>query len=150
VLGLTLFKHGSYISVFIVAEPPLLVLASIGALELWRQRGAVARSAVALLSLLLAAQSLSLLVSPADALIARRPGARAGLAEVSAPRTVSRAVALARRCPATSAYSGAPYIAFLADRRMPGEQPDTFMLRYSSADAAFARRASADQPRCPG
>jgi hypothetical protein len=102
-----------------------------------------------LLSLLLAAQSLSLLISPADALIARRPGARSGLAEVSAPEAVSRAVALARRCRATSAYSGVPYIAFLADRRMPGEQPDTFMLRYSSADAAFARRASADQPRCP-
>jgi hypothetical protein len=58
-------------------------------------------------------------------------------------------VAAARRCPAAVAYSGSPYVAFLADRRMPGEQPDIFMLRYASADARFARRAAAAEPRCP-
>jgi hypothetical protein len=148
VLGATLFKHGSYISVLLVAEPPLLALAATGALALWRRRGAIARVAVTLLSLLLAAQSLSLLISPADALIARRPGAQSGLAPVALPGTVSREVAAARRCPSSEAYGGAPYIAFLAGRRMPAEQPDLFMLASSSADAAFARRAGADQPSC--
>jgi hypothetical protein len=40
-------------------------------------------------------------------------------------------------------------VAFLASRRMPGYQPDLFMLEYASANASFARRAAADQPLCP-
>ena len=146
-LGLSLFKRGSYISVFIVAEPPLLALAVLGASGLW-QTGWRARLAVAALLALLAAQSASLLIDPADPVVARRPGAQSGLAIGASPSLVNRAVALARRCPPQRAYPGAPYIAFLADRRMPGEQPDTFMLSFASADAAFARRAAADQPRC--
>ncbi len=148
-LALSLFKHGSYINVFVVAEPPLLVLASYGAVLAWGSRLAAARAAVVLLALLVALQSASLLLSPTHAVIARRPFARSGLEEAMSPAAVSRAVALARRCPAASAYSGAPYIAFLADRRMPGDQPDLFMLRNAAAVAAFARRAAADQPRCP-
>jgi hypothetical protein len=148
-LGLTLFKNGSYINVFVVAEPPLLALASYGVLLLWRRGALAGRLVVALLAALLAAQSASLLISPADPLIARRPGARAGLAEMSSPAAVSRAVTVARRCSPALAYSGVPYIAFLADRQMPGDQPDLFMLRYASADASFARRAAADEPRCP-
>jgi len=148
-LALTLFKHGSYISVLIVAEPPLLALACVGALGLWRHAGLGGQIGVSAFAALLAAQSLSLLVSPADPALARRPGARSGLAELSSPAAVSRAVATARRCPAGVAYSGPPYLAFLADRRMPGAQPDIFMLRYSSTDVAFERSAAVDQPRCP-
>ena len=148
-LGFTLFKYGSYIDVFVAAEPPLLALASLGAWLAWQRCGVALRLAVAAVLLLLVAQSASLLIAPDSAPIARRPGARSGLIEVSSPAAVSRAVAAARRCPATAAYSGPPYIAFLADRRLPGDQPDTFMLRYSSTDAAFARRAAVDVPRCP-
>ena len=147
-LGLTLFKRGSYLNVFIVAEPPLLVLAALGAESIWR-RGAPLRVLAALLALLLAAQSASILIDPANPPVARRPGARSGLAEASSPAAVNAAVAAARRCPLGEAYSGAPYIAFLADRPMPGAQPDTFMLSYASADRAFARKAAADEPRCP-
>jgi hypothetical protein len=148
-LALSLFKHGSYINVFVVAEPPLLVLASVGALLAWRSTRRYARLAVGLVGALLALQSASLLISPTHAVLARRPFAHSGLQETLAPAGVARAVALARRCPPAVAYSGAPYFAFLADRRMPGNQPDQFMLRYASADAVFARRAGADQPRCP-
>jgi hypothetical protein len=148
-LSFTLFKYGSYIDVFVAAEPPLLALASLGAWLAWQRCGVALRLAVAAVLLLLVAQSASLLIAPDSAPIARRPGARSGLIEVSSPAAVSRAVAAARRCPATAAYSGPPYIAFLADRRLPGDQPDTFMLRYSSTDAAFARRAAVDVPRCP-
>ncbi|MGD0198021.1 MAG: hypothetical protein ABSC56_08980 [Solirubrobacteraceae bacterium] len=146
-LGLTLFKHGSYLSVFLVAEPPLLTLAAVGAAVLW-QRSSAARVAIMVLALLLVAQSVSLLADPTDPSIARRPGAHSGLSEVTTPASVSRAVAAAQRCSARFAYAGAPYIAFLADRRMPGAQPDTFMLSYAGADGAFARRAAADEPRC--
>jgi hypothetical protein len=142
------FKRGSYINVLVVAEPPLLVLAAAGAV--WSVRRSRAASiAVGLLGLLLAAQIVSLLVDPADPAIARRPGAKSGLAWTAGPGTVDRAVDTARHCRPARAYSGDPYYAFLSDRRMPGNQPDLFMLQYAPVDATFARRAAADQPRCP-
>ena len=147
-LSLTLFKRGSYLNVLVVAEPPLLALAALGAESIWR-RGAPLRALAALLGLLLVAQSASILIDPANPPVARRPGARSGLAQVSSPAAVNAAVAATRRCPPAAPYPGAPYIAFLADRTMPGGQPDTFMLRYAPADHAFARRAAGGAPRCP-
>jgi hypothetical protein len=145
-LGLTLFKRGSYIDVFVVAEPPLLVLAACGAT--WASEQARWRWLVALMGLLLALQSLSLLAFPGDPVLARRPFAASGLEYGLSPAAVDRAVAIARRCPRGLAYSGVPFIALLADRRMPGNQPDLFIIR-APLDAAFARRAAADAPRCP-
>jgi len=101
------------------------------------------------LGALLAVQSLSLLISPGHPWAAKRPFARSGLAWSAGPDAVDRAVSAARRCPGSRAYSGYPYFAFLASRRMPGAQPDLFMLEYTSVNAGFARRAAADQPRCP-
>lgn len=149
-LALTVFKRGSWINVLVVAEPPLLVLAAAGAV--WSARASRAASiAIGLLGVLLAAQIVSLLVDPANPLIAKRPGAQSGLAWAAGPATVDRTVDNARRCPPTRAYSGDPYYAFLSDRRMPGNQPgeQLFRTEHAPVDAAFARRAAADQPRCP-
>lgn len=149
-LALTVFKRGSYINVLVVAEPPLLVLAAAGAV--WSaRRSRTASVAIGLLGVLLAAQIVSLLVDPANPPIAKRPGAQSGLQWTAGPATVERTVDRARRCPPARAYSGDPYYAFLSDRRMPGDQPgeELFMSEHASVDAAFARRASADQPRCP-
>ncbi len=146
-LGLSLFKHGSYLDVLVVAEAPLLALAVAGAAALWRSGGT--RLLASLAVALLLAQSASILLDPGNPPIARRPGAQSGLAEVSSPAAVNAAVSAARRCAPARAYSGAPYLAFLANRRMPGEQPDTFMLANAPADRSFARRAAADTPRCP-
>lgn len=147
-LALTVFKRGSYVNVLAVAEPPLLVLAAAGAA--WCARWSrTAIVFVGLLGLLLAAQMVSLLVNPADPGIAKRPGARSGLAWAAGPGAVDRTVNIARRCPRGRAYSADPYYAFLANRRMPGNQPDLFMLGNASIDAGFAHRADADQVRCP-
>jgi hypothetical protein len=147
-LVLTAFKQGSYVNVLVVAEPPLLVLAAAGAV--WSVRRSRAASiAMWLLGALLAAQSVSLLVDPANAPIAQRPGARKALVWTAGPGTVNLTVDVARLGPPTRAYSGVPYYAFLSDRRMPGNQPDLFMLEYAPIDATFARRAAADQPRWP-
>lgn len=148
VLALTVFKRGSYINVLAVAEPPLLALAACGAAwssERWRSW----RPLVAALGGLLAAQSLSLLISPGDPWAAKRPLARSGLAWSASPAAVDRAVTAARRCPPGRAYSGDPYVAFLAARRMPGDQPDLFMLSGARVNSRFARQAAGDQPRCP-
>jgi len=146
-LGLSLFKRGSYLDVLVVAEAPLLALAAAGAAALWRSGGT--RLLASLAIALLLAQSASILLDPGSPPLARRPGAQSGLAEVSSPAAVNAAVSGARRCPPARAYSGAPYLAFLANRRMPGEQPDTFMLANAPAVGSFARRAAADLPRCP-
>jgi hypothetical protein len=148
VIALSVVKRGSYINVLLVAEPPLLALAVCGAA--WSfDRGRHSRVLIGALATLLAAQSLSLLVSPQDPWAAKRPLARSGLAWSAGPAAIRSAVAAARRCPERAAYSGTPYVAFLAARRLPGEQPDLFMLRYAADDARFAQRAARDQPRCP-
>ncbi len=146
-LGLTLFKRGSYLNVLVVAEPPLLALAACGAVWAWEL--VRSRWLVAVLGALLALESLSLLISPGDPVIARRPLARSGLEYAASPAAVDRAVASARRCPLSSAYSGNPFIAFLSDRRMPGNQPDLFIIRYAPIDARFARLADSEHERCP-
>ncbi len=140
-------KHGSYVNVLAVADPPLVALAACGGLWAWERVGA--RAVVLAAAALVAAQSISLLVSPDHAVLARRPLARSGLQRALAPGLVDRAVRAARRCPAGAAYSGGAYIAFLADRRMPGDQPDLFITANAPVDAGFARRAEADRPRCP-
>lgn len=147
-LVLTVFKRGSYINVLVVAEPPLLALAAAGVA--WSVRWSpIAALPAALLGVLLVGQIISLLAEPAHPAIAKRPGARSGLAYNVGPDTVNRIVETARGCPAGRAYSGDPYYAFLAHRRMPGNQPDPFMLGYAAIDAGFARQAAGDQPRCP-
>jgi hypothetical protein len=147
-LGLTALKRGSYINVLAVAEPALLSLAAYGAVRCWRL-GLRWRLLTVALGCLLALQSLSLLTSPDNPWAAKRPGAQSGLSWTSSPTQVDREVARARDCPGGVAYSGTPYVAFLAKRRMPGGQPDVFMLRYARADSRFASLAASDRPRCP-
>lgn len=147
-LALTVLKRGSYINVLVVAEPALLVLAVCGAVwGLERRRGW--RLATAGLTTVLLLQSLSLLLSPGDPWAAVRPGARSGLSWTAGPGAVDAALLAARRCPARLAYGGSSYLAFLSGRRMPGQQPDLFILATARIDAPFAARAARDQPRCP-
>jgi hypothetical protein len=147
-LVFTVLKRGSYIDVLAVAEPPLLVLAVCGADQVWRRRPALCPLAL-LVAAWLAAQSVSLLVSPGDPWAATRPLAASGLRWSASPATVDRLTRAARACPPGRAYGGAPYIAFLARRRAPGHQADTFITAAAPINARFARRAAADVPTCP-
>ena len=61
---------------------------------------------------------------------------------------VRSAVRQASGCPARAAYPGIRFIAFVANRRVPGDQPDAFMLA-AAANARFARIAAADGNLCP-
>jgi hypothetical protein len=147
-LALTVAKRGSYINVLVVADPALVVLAACAAAAAWRA-GARARAAAGVVAAVLAAQTISLLLHPSDPWLAVRPFAQSGLAWTETPSQVTQAVAAAERCPHRLANAGDPYIAFLASRRMPGLQPDLFMLAHATQDAAFARRAARDTPDCP-
>jgi len=149
VLVLTVLKQGSYINVLVVAEPPLLALAVCGAGWIWQRRQG-ARPIVVLVAAWVAVQSVSMLTSPSAPWAAKRPFATSGLEWTAGPSTVNQLVSAAHACPPSRAYSGVPYIALLAGRQMPGDQPDTFIIENSPTDASFARRAAADADRCPG
>jgi hypothetical protein len=149
----SLFKRGSYLSVLVVIEPPLLILAACGWTWLLARRplsanrpAILATTAAAALGV---AQITSLLISPqnprvfARPLSATTPGLPLGSAEVK------REVRSIDRCPTQIAYSGPPFLAFAAGRRMPGSQPDQFIIEHAAADSSFRNAADRDQPRCP-
>lgn len=150
----TLFKSGSYLTVVVVIEPPLLCLAAAGVVAAWRswQAAGAAGWAVAVAAAALAlgiAQVGSLLADPGDPRPFTRPFAASGPGWNLSPEEVDAAVARLRACPPGLAASGPPYLAFAAGRRMPGDQPDQFILRHAPVLGELRDRADADQPRCP-
>jgi hypothetical protein len=150
VLLLTLFKRGSYLNVLVVVEPPLLILAACGITWLLERRGApISRAIVAAAALLVAVQVGSLLSSPRDPGAFARPGAASTSGWQLTDAQVDRQVALIDRCPVDLPFSGPPYLAFAADRRMPGNQPDQFIIDHARVERAFRSAAARDRPRCP-
>lgn len=57
-----------------------------------------------------------------------------GLSWTAGPGAVDAMLAAARRFPARLAYGGSSCLAFLSGRRMPGEQPDLFILATARVD----------------
>lgn len=158
-LLVTLLKHGSYLTVVVVAEPPLVCLAACGVAALvgrrreaqgsvagWRARALAATAAVALL----VGQGVSLLVAPEDPTLFTRPLADSGPARVLSDAEVARAAAAIRRCPAGSTYAGPPYLAFVAGREIAGGQPDQFMIHNAANLVRFRRAAQNDGSVCAG
>jgi hypothetical protein len=154
-LLLTLFKHGSYLTVVVVIEPSLLCLAAVGVMATLRARAggrhariggrlALAGTAVALWAL----QVGSLLASPGDPRLFTRPFAASGPAWTMSPSAVDDELARIRHCSPGVATSGPPYLAFAADRRIAGDQPDQFIVEHAPALARFRALAEHDQPRC--
>lgn len=147
----TLLKHGSWLTVMVVAEPPLLCLAACGVATMlgeggrwWRPRALAAAAAVALL----VAQVGSLLVAPDDPALFTRPFASSAPARGLSDADVQRAVAAIRRCPPGASYSGPPYLAFVAGRVIAGAQPDQFMIDNAANLARFRRAVRDDGTVC--
>lgn len=154
-LLLSLFKRGSYLNVLVVVEPPLLILAACGVTWLLERvrpgrpgwRGAYVLAGVA--AVLVTAEIASLLVTPQDPGLFARPFAASAPGLPLSDSQVRREFDLIRRCPPGSAYSGPPYLAFAAGRRLPGNQPDQFIITHARADRSFLTRAVRDVSRCP-
>jgi hypothetical protein len=133
-----------------VVEPPLLILAACGITWLLERRGAaLSRAILAAASLLVAVQVGSLLSSPRDPGAFTRPGAASTPGWQLTDAQVDREVALIGRCPAWLPFSGPPYLAFAADRRMPGNQPDQFIIDHAKVERPFRAAAARDRLRCP-
>jgi hypothetical protein len=152
VLLLSLLKRGSYLNVLVAAEPPLLVLAVCGWTWLLT-RGPAGRRWLLALCVAVAAlgmvEVVSLLASPTKAALFGRPFAASAPAWVLTDGQVNAQVAQISRCRPRVAYSGQPYLAFATRRRMPGNQPDQFIIGHAAVDARFLDAATRDQPRCP-
>ena len=156
-LLLTLAKSGAYLNVVVVVEPPAVALGTAGVVWVWREArqkpsGAISRrlAGASLVAVALAgAQSASLLTSPSDPDVFVRPFSAPAHARRMSSEEVDRRVALARRCPADVPFSGPPFLAFLADRKMPANQPDQFIIANAETHRRFAEAARLAVPRCP-
>lgn len=155
----SMLKHGSYLTVVLVAEAPLLCLAACGVVMTLRGRGRVAGTAVTRRSVaplvvaaaafvLAIAQVASLLVSPANPALFERPLAASGPARVLSSAEVERMAAQIRTCPAETTYPGPPYLAFVAGRDVSGSQPDQFIIRHAPVHESFRRAADGDPAIC--
>jgi hypothetical protein len=147
-LLLTMAKEGSYLTVLVVLEAPLVVLAAAGLVWALRERARRLVVAGGVLVALLGAQSASLLLAPGDAALMRPPWSELQAGWIVAPQALDAMVREARRCPPGVPYAWHPWVAFAAGRPMPGAQPDIFILRHAT-HAEKAREAAADTPVCP-
>jgi hypothetical protein len=154
----TLVKHGSYLTVAVVAEPPLLCLAATAIVTLLRERVAAdtlvrcvrAAELVAMIAVAVGvAQVMSLLLAPANPTLFTRPLAHSGPARPLSDGGVRTAAAAIRRCPVATAYGGAPYLAFVAGRGIAGSQPDQFIIEAAPVLARFRAAVRATPAICP-
>jgi len=151
-MTVTIVKPGTGLNVLVPSEPLLAVLAVAGVV--WalrvptlRVRAAIVAAALGLLAL---AQSASLLADPANPRPFHRPLSSTPGWKAGATRDETRRlVAVAKACPPGAAYTGPPLVAFIADRRVPADQPDAFIVSRAAMHAAVLQRLLADAPRCP-
>jgi hypothetical protein len=152
----TYYKQGTVHQVLLVLEAPACALAASGAL--WFGRDLRLRARIPLRARMLAvtvvgcvalvgAQSVSFLISPTNPALFPRPSGPE-LGWLLDDGEVDAAVAEARRCAPGVPYSGPPYLAFVAQQEMPGDQADRFIIS-SEVNARFARAARAERVRCP-
>lgn len=153
----TVLKQGTSLNLLAVIEPTAVVLAAAGVVALGRgerspSRSAVPRAAVAVLAVCAATtglQSASLVLSPDDPGLFARPFSALSYQRPLSDEEVDAEVARAQACPPEVAYSGTPYLAFMAGRSMPADQPDQFIIDRARVHAIKRSAARADEPRCP-
>jgi hypothetical protein len=154
-LTLTFLKDGTYLNTLVAVEPVAVALGVTGIVWFLEDRSLLAhrrRLATAVASLacaLMVAQSVSVLALPespvpfGNPFLSRAPGHELSEDEVH------RAATAARACPDGVPYSGSPFIAFVADRAVPGGQPDRFIVGEAGRHADFRRAIEADARPCP-
>jgi hypothetical protein len=139
------WKLGTSLNSVIPAEAALVPLALAGCVFALRQARRPA-AAVGIVAVAFAvAQGIALVASPdiEGAHPFLRPGSSPGYGITMSRHEVDAAVRVARACPSGVPYSGTPFIAFVAGRPMPADQPDQYLAQLASvhADARDAIRA---------
>jgi hypothetical protein len=147
---LTNWKEGTGLNILVPVEAALLPLAAAGAWLLVRRdrrRGAVLAGVAVVFTL---AQSASLLISPRTHLPFLYPTSEPGSWRRALSTTGVRVQRrFARSCPPGAKWTREPFIAFVAGRDVPDDQPDLFLVTRSKRLAPIVARIDADGPRCP-
>jgi hypothetical protein len=147
----TIVKPGTGLNVLVPSEPLLVCLAVAGVVWALRtQRRALAAGAAAVLGAFMLAQSASLLLDPENPrpfhrIASATPGWKVGHSRAE----MRRLVAQARSCPPGAVWTGPQLAAFIANRRVPGDEPDSFIVSRAAIHAGVLARVRADGPRCP-
>jgi hypothetical protein len=151
VLVLTVAKTGTYLNTIALAEPPLVALGAAGLVWAMRERRRAATAAVAAAALFGAVQVADFIAAPTHphAGLYVRPFSDKAGNWVATAEEVHRMEELARRCPARVPFSGHPFYAFVADRRMPGDEPDQFLRTRTPVGAPHEAEAKLEPLRCP-
>lgn len=137
-------KDGTGLNVLVPVEAALVPLALAGAVFYGR------RLVPALLLAFTLVQSLSLITTPRTATPFIYPTSERGAWGIAGDDVaVDRALDQAAACPPDVAYSGPPFLAFLADRPMPDGQPDQFLPLHSPHLEDVGAAITRVQPRCP-
>lgn len=134
----TLAKNGSYLTVMVVIEPPLVCLAACGIAGALAERRAarpLAMVAAAALAFGLL-QVASLVAEPDDPKLFTRPFADSGPERVLSGDEVDRIAGEIAACPPGTQSAAAPFLALHAGRDIAGRQPDRFLI----AEAPVLRR----------
>jgi len=139
----TNYKEGTGLNILVPVELALLPLAMTAVVV---SRRAVVAAALAFTLV----QSASLIASPRTATPFIYPGSERGAwGRVADESRVRGEELVARRCPPGVAFDGQPYYAFIAERPMPGDQPDQFLTRRSETLDDYEARMFAETERCP-
>jgi hypothetical protein len=141
-------KAGTGLNVLVPIEAALLPLALAGVVVVPKRPLALAGVGAALLFTF--AASASLLASPDTRSPFLFPTSEHDAWGRNGSEAAVRAeVVKADACPPGVAYSGPPFLAFLAERPMPDDQPDQFLPSRSERLKDVAAQIAAVQPRCP-
>jgi hypothetical protein len=149
ILVLTITKTGTYVNTIVLAEPPLIALGAAGIVWALRARRPAALAVAGAAGAFVLVQVVAFVASPTDPGLFVRPFSAPAHGWEADDAAVRRIVAEARSCPPGVPYSGAPFYAFVAERPMPGDEPDQFLLAQTPVGAVAASKAAADTRRCP-
>lgn len=137
---LTNVKSGTGLNILVPLEA-LLVPLALSAVALAPGRWRIAAAAGPLICL---AMTASLIASPRTAWPFIYPGSqRNAWGRTFSNDEVRAIVAQAAACPPGTVYAGPPFIAYLAHRRMPDDQPDQFLTVRAAVLAPVAARMQA-------
>lgn len=154
-LGVTFIKGGTYLNTLAVIEPALVALAAVGVTLFLEDRSLLAPHrrlaslAVGALCAVMVVQSAILFANPEGPLGFGNPFLSRDPGHELSEEQVRLAAERARECPPGAPYSGSPFIAYVADRSVPGGQPDRFIVGESDVHADLREHVAADAPLCP-
>jgi hypothetical protein len=147
----SVWKRGTSLNTLVAPEVMLVVVAVAGCALAFegRRRGAAALAAAGIAFAVVQGISLIAVHSVRSGHPFLRPGSAPSYGITLSAAELDAAVAVARRCPPGVPYSSIPMIAFIADRSLPGDQADRYLVDHAPVLKSARAAIAADRARCP-